>query len=125
MDTACKTHDIEYQSKTNSEDRYLADKRLEEAAAKRIVASDASIGERVVSAGVVLAMKAKRMLTKGRRGVKTKRNVRKTAARRQKKNKSRRKLKSAVRTTAKRSKCYRRPKKTRIIETPSAMASST
>lgn len=65
LDSACKEHDIEYQS-TEAEDRYLADKKLEQAAMKRITAKGASVGERATAAGVVLAMKVKRALARRR-----------------------------------------------------------
>lgn len=108
LDSACKVHDIEYQSK----DRYLADEKLEEAATKRILAADASLGERVTAIGVALAMKAKKALTKGSRGGK-----------RKKRSTPKRKLKvgAAVRGALKRVKCAKRTKKTIIIETPSQM----
>lgn len=73
LDSACKEHDIAYASTTDTETRYLADKKLEEEAMKRVVAKDASIGERATALGVSAAMKAKRALTrKGGKGLKKK-----------------------------------------------------
>lgn len=105
LDAACKAHDIEYQTKT---DRYLADKNLEKEAAKRIVASDSSFGERMASTGVFLTMKAKRMLAKSRQR-RAKRNTRKPKVNRKK--------------TGGKSTARKRPRKTRIIETPSSIIS--
>lgn len=72
LDAACKDHDIAYMSK-NSSDRYDADKKLQKAAMKRVIAKDASLGERATAVGVALSMKAKRLLTKKGKGLKTKR----------------------------------------------------
>lgn len=113
LDSACKTHDIEYLSK-DGEDRYQADTKLEEAAAKRILAADASLGERVTAVGVVLAMKAKKALSVGQPGVKRKKRSTPKPARKLK-------LGTAVRGALKRVKCCKRSKKTRIIETPAQM----
>lgn len=71
LDAACKDHDIAYMSK-NSSDRYDADKKLQKAAMKRLIAKDASLGERATAVGVALSMKAKRLLTKKGKGLKTK-----------------------------------------------------
>lgn len=68
LDSACKEHDIAYTSK-DTEDRYLADKKLQKAAVKRIFAKDASLGERATALGVAVAMKAKRALTKRGKGM--------------------------------------------------------
>lgn len=68
LDDACKLHDIAYTSK-NPEDRYLADKKLQKAAMKRITTKNASLGERATAAGVALAMKVKRALTRRGKGL--------------------------------------------------------
>lgn len=63
LDAACKQHDIAYNNHKDSSERAIADKMLQDAAMQRVVASDASIGEKVASLGVAAAMKAKRMMT--------------------------------------------------------------
>lgn len=71
LDDACKLHDIAYTSK-DPEDRYLADKRLQKTALKRILTKDASLGERATAVGVALAMKAKKVFTRRGKGLKKK-----------------------------------------------------
>lgn len=63
LDAACKQHDIAYSTHADSSERSVADKILQKAAMKRVVASDASLGERAAAFGVAAAMKAKRTLT--------------------------------------------------------------
>lgn len=69
LDAACREHDIAYTSK-NSKDRYEADKKLQKAAMNRIFSKNTSVGERATAAGVALAMKVKRSLTKKGKGMK-------------------------------------------------------
>lgn len=59
LDAACREHDIAYANHSDSEERHKADLQLKEAASKRILARDASIGERVAAVTVTSAMKAK------------------------------------------------------------------
>lgn len=70
LDAACKEHDIAYSKHSDSSERYIADKKLQEEAIKRVFAKDSSIGERATALGVAAAMKAKRSLTKIGKGFK-------------------------------------------------------
>lgn len=63
LDAACKQHDIAYSEHRDSSERAVADKNLQDAAMKRAISNDASIGERAAALGVAAAMKAKRTLT--------------------------------------------------------------
>lgn len=138
LDRACKEHDILYYITDETEDRYLADGKLELAAMRRITAKDASLGERATAAGVVLAMKAKRALTAGggrRKRSISKKNTKSTRGLAKTKLKTNKKLaifkrRSAaaakalktVRAKAKRLNCCNESKKKkntpRIIKTP-------
>lgn len=69
LDSACKNHDILYATTQDTKERYIADKELQEAAMKRVVAKDASLGERATALGVAVDMKAKRALTKKGKGL--------------------------------------------------------
>lgn len=69
LDVACKDHDIAYSKHSDSGERSLADKSLQEAAMKRVFSKDASLGERATALGVAAAMKAKRSLTKVGKGM--------------------------------------------------------
>lgn len=71
LDSACKEHDIVYHTTKDTEDRYLADKELQKTAMKRVIAKDASLGERATALGVAIAMRAKKALTKKGAGFKT------------------------------------------------------
>lgn len=59
LDDACMLHDIEYSKHKGLEERHAADKRLAEAAASRITAKDASLGEKAAALGITGIMKAK------------------------------------------------------------------
>lgn len=63
LDAACKQHDIAYNTYSESSERGVADKILQEAAMKRVTANDSSLGERAAALSVAAAMKAKRVLT--------------------------------------------------------------
>lgn len=63
LDTACKDHDIAYNKHQESNERTVADKILQNAAMKRVIAKDASLSERAAALGVAAAMKAKRTLS--------------------------------------------------------------
>lgn len=63
LDAACKEHDIAYDKHQNSGERAAADKILQNAAMKRVIAKDTSMGERAAALSVAAAMKAKRMIT--------------------------------------------------------------
>lgn len=63
LDAACKQHDIAYSEHNDSSERAIADKILQEAAMKRVIAKDSTIGERANALGVAAAMKAKRLVT--------------------------------------------------------------
>lgn len=71
LDSACREHDITYHTSTDTEGRYLADKKLQKEAMKRVISKDASFGERATALGVAIAMKAKKALTKKGAGLKT------------------------------------------------------
>lgn len=133
LDCACKEHDIAYQS-TEAEDRYLADKKLEKLAMKRITAKSASVGERVTAVGVTLAMKAKRALARSKRastmnkpGVKRTKIIRRKVSGSKKKhtNTTSKTVKRAIRSVKKLKCCQNAKKKKRIIETPASFPIST
>lgn len=63
LDAACKEHDIAYDKNKDSSERSAADLILQNKAMKRVVAKDASLGERAAAIGVATAMKAKRLVT--------------------------------------------------------------
>lgn len=134
LDCACKEHDIEYQS-TEAGDRYLADKKLEQVAMKRLTAKGASVGERVTAAGVALAMKAKRALARSgsRPSIKNKPRVKRTIIRRKvsgNKKKlttnNRRKSRTVTRVIKRlKNAVNMQRKRKRIIETPTSFPTST
>lgn len=64
LDGACKEHDIAYSKHKDTENRHIADTKLQYEAMKRLVAGDSSFGERATALGIAAAMKAKRELTK-------------------------------------------------------------
>lgn len=59
LDAACREHDIAYANNKDSAERYKADLKLKSAANTRILAKDASFGERAAAAAVSAAMKVK------------------------------------------------------------------
>ena len=63
LDAACKEHDIAYsKNRDNFNARHAADRVLTERAWKRVLAKDASLGEKAASCGVANTMKAKTKL---------------------------------------------------------------
>lgn len=64
LDELCKAHDIAYSAHKDSSERYKADKELASGALKRILAKDATLGERAAAALVTSAMKTKTGLSK-------------------------------------------------------------
>jgi hypothetical protein len=78
LDAACKEHDIAYsKNPENIAARNAADKVLAERAWNRVLAKDASIGEKAVAWGVTNTMKAKSKLGMGLDGRNTKSRERK------------------------------------------------
>lgn len=65
LDAACREHDIAYSQHNDMNTRHQADKKLAEAALKRMQASDASWGEKLAALGITGAMKAKQTLGMG------------------------------------------------------------
>jgi hypothetical protein len=65
LDAGCKDHDIFYRDHKDTKERHIADKELENIAAERMHASDASIRERIDVALVRTAMKSKGFLGMG------------------------------------------------------------
>lgn len=65
LDQACKEHDISYSRSKDLENRHRADKKLQDAALKRLKSSDSSLGEKTAALLVSGAMKAKRTLGMG------------------------------------------------------------
>lgn len=63
LDEACKEHDIAYSEHKDSAERAVADQKLQNEAVMRVLAKDATMGERAAAFGVAAGMKAKRMLT--------------------------------------------------------------
>lgn len=132
LDSACKEHDIAYASSKEPTDRYLADKKLQKAAMKRIIAKDSSLGERATALGVAVAMKAKRTLSKKGKGLGRKKKkvafntLVKNAQAAIKKSKPI-DVEAAVRVAVdavKRSKHGKQVKKPRIIKMPARMGGS-
>lgn len=72
LDAACKEHDIAYEANKNGPERTKADRALSSAAWKRVVSSDASVGERAAALAVSAAMKSKIGISKLGRGLKNK-----------------------------------------------------
>jgi hypothetical protein len=71
LDTACRDHDIVYETSKNLEDRHNADKVLELRAWERFKAKDTPRKEKIVAYAVANTMKAKRKIgmdCKGKRG---------------------------------------------------------
>ena len=65
-DAACKEHDIAYsKNRDNLNARHAADRVLTERVWKRVVAKDASLGEKAAAWGVANTMKAKTKLGMG------------------------------------------------------------
>lgn len=77
LDEACKAHDIAYSKTKDIKERHAADKILEEAASRRIRASDVSIGEKMAALGVKGIMKGKRKFGMGLKTKKRRRAVKK------------------------------------------------
>lgn len=96
LDRACKEHDIEYSKFSDGIERFNADKKLSEAAWKRVFSSDASFGERTTALAVTAAMKAKMKLSKFGGGCKnsTKLKTKKTTKKKVKGSKQGRKKKT-------------------------------
>lgn len=69
LDELCKEHDIAYATYKNSDERYVADKKLGSEAIKRVFSKDAKLGERAASLLVSAAMKAKTSLAKLGKGL--------------------------------------------------------
>ena len=66
LDAACKEHDIAYsKNRDNLNARHAADRVLTERAWKRVLAKDASLGEKAAAWGVANTMKAKTKLGMG------------------------------------------------------------
>lgn len=134
LDSACKDHDIAYASSKETKDRYSADKILQKAAMKRIVAKDSSLGERATAVGVAVAMKAKRALTRKGKGLSEKKKTKQVAfntlvrsARAAIKKSNPIDAEAAVRVAVdavKRSKHGKHVKKPRIIQVPTHMGGS-
>lgn len=59
LDAACKVHDIAYSTHKNGPERTKADQVLSSKAWKRVISTDASVGERTAALAVAAAMKAK------------------------------------------------------------------
>lgn len=77
LDKACKEHDIAYSQTSDTSKRAVADKILSERAWQRVLAKDASVGEKAAAWAVTNIMKAKAKLGGG---------VRKRCRRRQRRN---------------------------------------
>lgn len=76
LDAACKQHDIAYDKYKQDMERSEADKILQKKALERVMAKDASIGERVTALGVAAAMKTKRVFSgKGNKTHKKKKKI--------------------------------------------------
>lgn len=67
LDKACKEHDIAYSQSSNTGKRAVADKILSERAWQRVLAKDASVGEKAAAWAVTNIMKAKAKLGGGMR----------------------------------------------------------
>lgn len=65
LDDACKKHDIWYRDHKNTEDRWVADKILQNVAWDRVKSSDADLNERAVALGTAGTMWLKRKLGMG------------------------------------------------------------
>jgi len=66
LDEACKQHDISYsQNRDNLEARHVADRILAQRAWERVIAKDASLGEKAAAWAVTNALKAKTKLGMG------------------------------------------------------------
>lgn len=74
LDEACRLHDIRYSQTSDSARRAQADRELAERAWKRVVSSDAGLGERAAALAVTNIMKVKSKLGGGGR-VKRKRTT--------------------------------------------------
>jgi hypothetical protein len=68
LDEACKEHDIWYSRHKNAEDRWVADKVLQDKAWQRVTAPDADLNERVVGLATTGGMWLKRKLGMGLTG---------------------------------------------------------
>jgi len=66
LDEACKQHDMRYsQNRDNLNARHVADRILAQKAWERVIAKDASLGEKAAAWAVTNAMKAKTKLGMG------------------------------------------------------------
>ena len=65
LDQACKQHDIYYSQHPHTKDRHKADLILQEQAAERAKAADATLGEKISATIVKNAMKLKRAVGAG------------------------------------------------------------
>lgn len=65
LDAACREHDIRYSQHKDLEKRHEADKILAKCAKKRIIAKDATIGERAAATATWIAMNVKRKIGMG------------------------------------------------------------
>ena len=65
LDVACREHDVAYSRNKDLRQRHVADRILASVARKRVIAKDASVGERVAAAAVWTTMKAKTKLGMG------------------------------------------------------------
>ena len=70
LDEAAMYHDIAYSNSKNLVDRHAADKVLQEAAWNRVLAPDASVGEKAMAWLTTNAMRAKRSIGAGIKGKK-------------------------------------------------------
>lgn len=83
LDAACKQHDIAYsKNRDNLSARHEADKILAERAWQRVLAKDASVGEKATAWAVANTMKAKTKLGMGMEKKKKKRTVKKSEKKR-------------------------------------------
>ena len=80
LDEACKEHDIVYSKSNKLEDRHEADKKLEQAATKRLSSAEAKLGERAAALTVAGIMKVKRKIGMGLKTEMKSRNHKKTVA---------------------------------------------
>lgn len=62
LDEECKMHDILYSRTSDAKERGIADKKLQMNAMQRVLAKDATFGERAAGTVVAAAMRAKRTL---------------------------------------------------------------
>ena len=77
LDAACREHDIAYSRNKDLSARHVADRILAAEARKRIVARDATLGERAAATAVWAAMKAKTKFGMGVRNALKKKTTKK------------------------------------------------